>query len=104
MQKPVPAVESQKLRGRYILAGVMMLGLWGASLAQLVHDSTVFNIVTVVFASLTFLPLGLVALQGGISGNERGMNRARTALFASASLLALTVVVEILRRMISGGS
>lgn len=104
MQKPVPAVATRKLRGRYILAGVLMLGLWGASLIQLAHDITTFNIATAVFASLTFLPLGLIGLWGGVSGSEAGMQRARNALFACACLLALVVVVEILRRMVFADS
>ena len=104
MQKPLPAAATRKLRGRYILAGVLMLGLWGAGLAQSVHDSTVFNIAAAVFASLTFLPLGLITLWGGVSGSEPRMQRARNALFASACILALVVIAEILRRMIFAGS
>jgi hypothetical protein len=104
MQKPLPAAATRTLRGRYILAGVMMLGLWGAGLAQSARDGTVFNIVTAVLASVTFLPLGLITLWGGVFGSELGMQRARNALFAGASLLMLVVIAEILRRMIFAGS
>ncbi len=104
MQKPVPAAATRRLRGRFVLAGVLMVGLWAAGLAQPVRDSTAFNIVTAVFASVTFLPLGLITLWGGVSGSEPGMQRARNALFACACLLALVVVVEILRRMVFADS
>ena len=104
MQKPLPAVVTRRLRARYMLAGAMMLAIWGASLVALFHDGRAFNISAAVFATFTFLPLGLIALQGGLSGSAAGMQRARNALLASGGLLALIVVAEVFRRMVLAGS
>ena len=87
-----------------MLAGAMMLVIWGASLVALFHDGSAFNIFAAVFATSTFLPLGLIALQGGLSGRAAGMQRARSALLASGGLLALIVVAEVFRRMVFAGS
>jgi len=104
MQQPEPTVVTRKLRGRYMLAGAVMLSLWGASLAALIQDSSAFNIIAAIFATLTFLPLGLVASWGGISGSEAAMRRARNALFASGGLLLLVVATEVVRRIFFPGN
>src|SRR5262249_7209324 len=104
MQQPVPAVVTRKLRGRYMFAGAVMLSLWSASLVAVFQDSSAFNVVATIFATLTFLPLGLVALWGGISGSETAMRRARNALFASGGLLLLVVTIEVLRRIFFPGN
>ena len=103
MKNPLPAVVTRKLRARHMLAGAMMLAIWGASLVALFHDGRTFNIFAAVFATFTFLPLGLIALQGGLSGSAAGMQRARSALLASGGLLALIVVAEVFRRMVFAG-
>lgn len=82
-----------------MLAGAMMLLLWGASLVALFQEGSSFNIVAAVLTTLTFLPLGLIAMWGGISGRETDMQRARSALFAAGGLLLLTVTIEVLRRI-----
>jgi len=82
----------------------MMMAIWGASLVALFHDGRAFNNIAAVYATFTFLPLGLVALQGGLSGSSASMQRARSALLASGGLLALIVVAEVFRRMVLGGS
>jgi hypothetical protein len=104
MQNPPPASIGRRLRGRYILAGAMMLTLWGASLVASFRDGSAFNIVAVVFTTFTFLPLALIALWGGISGTETNMQRARNALLACGGLLALTVAAEVFRRAVFAGS
>jgi hypothetical protein len=104
MQKPVPAVVTRKLRGRYMLAGAVMLSLWGASLVAVFQDGSSFNILVAIFATLTFLPLALVALWGGISGSEAAMQRARNALFASGGLLLLVATTEVFRRIFFAGN
>ena len=100
----MPANVALKLRARYMLAGAVMLALWGASLVRLFHGGSAFDIIAMVIATLTFLPLALIALWGGISGNETSMQRARSALLASGGLLALIVVVEVFRRMVFAGT
>jgi len=104
MQNPVPPVVTRRLRGRYMLAGAVMLLLWGASLVALFHEGSSFNIVASIFATFTFFPLGLIAMWGGLSGSEAGMQRAGNALFAGGALLLLTVMIEVLRRIVLRGS
>jgi len=104
VKEPLPANVTRRLRARYMLAGAVMLALWGASLVSLFYDASSFNIVAAVFAIVTFLPLGLIAMQGGLSGSAAGMRRARSALLASGSLLALVVIVEVVRRTVFAGS
>ena len=87
-----------------MLAGAVMLALWGASLVALFRDGGNFDVAAAIVATLTFLPLGLIALRGGMSGGEASMQRARTALFVSGGLLALVVVAEVVRRMVFAGS
>jgi hypothetical protein len=100
----MPANVTLRLRARYMLAGAVMLALWGASLVSLLYDGSSFNIVAAVFAIFTFLPLGLIAMQGGLSGSAAGMQRARGALLASGGLLALVVLVEVVRRTVFASS
>jgi hypothetical protein len=104
MQKPVPAVVTRKLRGRYVLAGAVMLSLWGASLVAVFQDGSSFNVIAAIFATFTFLPLALVALWGGISGSADAMQRARYALFASGGLLLLVATTEVFRRIFFPGN
>jgi hypothetical protein len=104
MQNPVPPVVTRRLRGRYVLAGAMMLLLWGASLVALSREGSSFSIVASIFATFTFFPLGLIAMWGGLSGGEASMQRARNALFADGGLLLLTATMEVLRRIIFPGS
>jgi len=99
VQERAPAVMTRKLRGRYFLAGAMMLLLWSASIAALVQDSSRFNITAAIVTALTFLPLGLVALRGGITGTDTAMLQARNALFVCGGLLLLVVTVEVCRRI-----
>lgn len=83
-----------------MLAGAVMPALWGASLVPLFRGTDDAHIITIVFATITALPLGLIALLGGVPGSEASMRRSRIALFAAGGLLTLIVVVEALRRMI----
>jgi len=100
----VPPVVTRRLRGRYMLAGAVMLSLWGASLVALFHEGSGFNIVASTFATFTFFPLGLIAMWGGFSGSEASMQRARNALFAGGGLLLVTATMEVLRRIVFPGS
>jgi len=104
MQNSVPPVVTRRLRGRYMLAGAVMLSLWGASLVALFHEGSGFNIVASTFATFTFFPFGLIAMWGGFSGSEASMQRARNALFAGGGLLLLTATMEVLRRIVFPGS
>jgi hypothetical protein len=100
MQKPPPVIITLKLRARYMFAGAIMLALWGASLIQLFRGTNDVPAITIFLATITVLPLGLIALLGAVTGTETGMRRAQTALLAGAGLLVLVLVMEALRRII----
>ena len=104
MPNLTPVIVALRLRARYMLAGAIMLALWGASVVALFRGVDGVHILMVFVATITVLPLGLVALLGGLSGSEANMRRARSALFAAGALLALIVTVEVVRRTIFGAS
>jgi hypothetical protein len=104
MQQPAPVTVTLRHRARFALAGLIMLGLWAVSLVPLWQDGGEFNLTLAAATTFTLCPLGIVALLGGLSGTESGMRRAQTALFAAGALLMLTVTIELLRRIIFGGS
>jgi hypothetical protein len=100
MQQPAPVTITLRMRARYVLAGMIMLGLWAVSLVPLFQDGGGFNLILACVTTFTLFPLGIVALLGGIHGSEAGMRWAQIALFAAGALLMLTVFVEMLRRTI----
>jgi len=104
MQQPLPASITLRMRTRYGLAGALMLALWAASVVSLFHDASVFNIGLTSIATFTMLPLGVIALLGGVHGSEASMRRAYIALFAGGGLMMLAVIVEMLRRILFAGS
>lgn len=104
-EQPAPFTLTLRQRTRVVLAGLIMLGLWAVSLMPLWQDGGGFNFVIAAATTVTLCPLGLVALLGGIQGSESGMRRAQLALFTAGALLMLTVVLELLRRIVfSGGN
>lgn len=76
-----------------------MLALWAASAVSMFRDAIALNILLGCAATVTILPLGVMALVGGIQGSDAGMRRAHIALFAGGGVLALVAILEILRRM-----
>lgn len=100
LQQPEPLVVTRRLRARFAFAGLIMLGLWIVSLVPLWQDGGGSNLILAAVTTFTLCPLGIVALLGGIQGSEPGMRRAQLALFSAGALLMLTVVVELLRRVI----
>jgi hypothetical protein len=101
---PAPVTVTLRQRARFALAGLIMLGLWAVSLVPLWQDGGGFNVIVAAVTTLTLCPLGVVALLGGIQGSEAGVRRAQFALFTAGALLMLTVVVELLRRIVFSGS
>ena len=99
MQRPPPVITTLRLRTRYALAGLLMLALWAASAVSMFRDAIALNIFLGCAATVTILPLGVIALLGGIQGSDAGMRRAHIALFAGGGVLALVAILEILRRM-----
>ena len=104
MQKPPPFLITYRLRARYALAGVMMLGLWVVTLVPLFRDDGGFKFILAAITTFTLFPLGIVALLGGVHGSEASMRRAYIALFAGGGLMMLAVIVEMLRRILFAGS
>jgi hypothetical protein len=105
MQQPAPITITLRIRARYALAGMIMLGLWAVSLVPLFQDGGGFNLILACATTFTLSPLGIVALLGGIHGSEAGMRWAQIALFTAGGLLILTVFAEMLRRTVfAGGS
>jgi len=99
-----PYKPSSKLRAGAIAAGIVMLLLWLASWKPLVdswanpqHNG--FQLIPLFWASLTLLPLGLIALSGGIGGTEKGIYRAQTSLIIAGALVVLVGALEIVRRI-----
>jgi hypothetical protein len=93
-----------KLRAGFVLVGVIMFALWGASLIPAIENwdnpnEDGFSFLPVFWATLTCLPLGFVLIAGGIIGRGKAAARARTGLFVSAGLLALITGLEVLRRI-----
>jgi hypothetical protein len=103
MQNPAPVTITLRLRARFALAGMIMLGLWAVSLMPLWQDGGGSNLIIAAATTFTLCPLGIVALVGGLTGNETGVRRAQLALFTAGALLMLAVVVELLRRIVFGG-
>lgn len=98
-----PAPVTRRLRARFALAGLIMLGLWAVSLLPVWQDGGGTNLVIAAVTTFTLCPLGIVALLGGLQGSEAGMRRAQLALFTAGALLMLAVVAELLRRIVFGG-
>jgi len=102
MHNPATLAITLRQRARVALAGMIMLGLWAVSIVPLWQDGGGFNLILAAATTLTLFPFGIVALLGGIQGSETGMRRAQLALFTAGALLMLTVVAELLRRIVFG--
>lgn len=103
MQKPAPATTTLRLRARYAFSGALMLALWAGSVVSLFRDIDGYKIVLASAATFTLLPLGVLALLGGVHGSETSMRRAYIALFAGGGLIAMAVMIEMLRRTVFAG-
>jgi hypothetical protein len=104
MQNPASVPITLRQRTRVVLAGMIMLGLWTVSLVPLWQDGGGSNLIIAAATTFTLCPLGVIALVGGVSGNETGMRRAQLALFTAGALLMLAVILELLRRIVFGGN
>jgi hypothetical protein len=103
MQTPAPVIVTLRQRARFALAGMILLGLWAVSLVPLWQDGGGYNLIIACVTTLTLCPLGIVALLGGLQGSQAGMRRAQFALFTAGALLMLTVIMELLRRIVFVG-
>ncbi len=93
IEQPGPG-PSRALRAAFIVAGLALLALWGASTIPLVENwnnpnEDGFHAVPVFYASITVLPIGLVVLIGAIKWGPRGRRWARGGSIAAGVVLAL---------------
>jgi hypothetical protein len=91
-------------RAGFIVAGGVLLALWGLSLIPAITNwnnpsEDGFSLVPAFWATLTALPLGLSVTLGGISGSGKAIRRARMHLVLAAGLLVLVAMLEVFRRM-----
>jgi|SRR5882672_228380 len=91
---------SPRLRAALFLGAAVMLAIWGWSLVPAIENwnnpnEDGFSVLPAFYGSLSFLPLGLIALLGGISGHGKRVKRARTAIIIGLAFLALIVAFEI---------
>ncbi len=92
------------LRSGLVLGGAALLLIWAASWIPVIRSwndprADGFQVIPLFWATITTLPLGIVALIGGISGSEARVRRARKSLMIAGGLLGLVVVLDIFRRM-----
>jgi hypothetical protein len=103
------APASPRLRILYIAGGAVMLALWGVSLIPAINgwnnrNEDGFSFVPAFWATVTLLPLGLMTLRGGVSGQDKSLRRARKTFIIGIALLALVAALEIFRRMSNAAS
>jgi hypothetical protein len=107
LEKPMEKLEilpSPKLRGRLILGALAILLVWAVTLVPAVRTwndprADRFQLMPVLWASVTLLPLGLSALAGSVFGSGMGLRRARLHLLIAGGCLSLVALLEIFRRV-----
>lgn len=77
-----------------------MLGIWGWSLVPAIEsrnnpNKDGFSFIPAFYGTLTFLPLGVIALVGGISGRGKSVARGRTALIIGLAMNAVIAAFQI---------
>jgi len=75
--EPSQTKPSAKLRALLILGALVLLALWGWALVPLFERwgdprADGFHLIPTFWATITALPLGVIALVGGVSGTEKG--------------------------------
>jgi hypothetical protein len=93
-------IASPKLRAALLLGAVVMLAVWGWSLVPAIEsrnnpNEDGFSFIPAFYGTLTFLPLGLIALVGGISGRGKYVTKARTALIIGLAMMAVIAAFQI---------
>ena len=91
---------SPKLRAAFFIGAAVMLGIWGWSLVPAIEsrnnpNEDGFSFIPAFYGTLTFLPLGLIALLGGISGRGKRVAKARTALIIGLAMIAVVAAFQI---------
>ena len=87
-----------------ILGALVLLAIWGVAMIPLFERwgdprADGFHLIPTFWATITALPLGVIALVGGVSGTEKGVRRARTSLMIAGGLAVVVAALEIVRRL-----
>jgi hypothetical protein len=93
-------IASPKLRAAFFLGAVVMLAVWGWSLVPAIEsrnnpNEDGFSFIPAFYGTLAFLPLGVIALVGGISGRGKYVTKARTALIIGFAMIAVIAAFQI---------
>lgn len=93
-------IASPKLRAVFFIGAAVMLGIWGWSLVPAIEsrnnpNEDGFSFIPAFYGTLTFLPLGLIPLVGGISGRGKRVAKARTALIIGLAMIAVIAAFQI---------
>jgi hypothetical protein len=93
-------IASPKLRAAFFLGAVFMLGIWGWSPVPAIEsrnnpNEDGFSFIPAFYGTLTLLPLGLIALAGGISGSGKSVARGRTALIIGLAMIAVIAAFQV---------
>jgi hypothetical protein len=91
---------SPRLRAAFFLGAAVMLAIWGWSLVPAIEsrnnlNEDGFSFIPAFYGTLTFLPLGVLALVGGISGRGKYVAKARTALIIGGVMIGVIVAFQI---------
>jgi len=89
---------SSTRRAVFIMAGLALLALWGASAIPVIKHwnnpaADGFEAIPVFYASFTVLPIGIVVLVGALKGSPRSMRTARGGLIAAGVVFALLALL-----------
>lgn len=93
-------IASPKLRAAFFLGAAVMLAVWGWSLVPAIEsrnnpNEDGFSFIPAFYGTLTFLPLGLIALVGGLVGRGKSVARGRTALIIGLAMMAIIAAFQI---------
>ena len=93
-------IASPKLRAAFFLGAAVMLAVWGWSLVPAIEsrnnpNEDGFSFIPAFYGTLTFLPLGLIALVGGLVGRGKSVARGRTALIIGLAMMAVIAAFQI---------
>ena len=91
---------SPRLRAVFFLGAAVMLAIWVWSLVPAIEsrnnpNEDGFSFIPAFYGTLTFLPFGVIALVGGITGRGKYVAKARTALIIRGAMIRVIVAFQI---------
>ena len=95
---------SPKLRAMFAVSASIMLALWGWSLVPPIENwgnpnEDGFSYVSVFYATIFCLPVGIFLLVGAIAGRGRYVRRARVAFFIAAGITLIVVAFLVVQHI-----